>query len=273
MVGRKLLIFLLLAASGSGKGLAQQLQKWHDHEILLANLHAAHALGFQQVKEVTVQPGGIFDGDVKLTRLNENGDPVKDEFSSGGSGRVDYSTTYEYDEEGRLVRRLDAFPRHLMIQTYAYGSAGELLEESLLDGNGKPFYFKRYQWLKGRLVQYQYFHSDSTLGCTTRFTYSGEEKLQTSTERQDRCRISGEPRSIEYSYNASGRIIEMIVKEGDHVRNSFDESGRLIQCVTEFGVSTVTQVYSYREDGLLAEMRYDQLDEPLNGKTVQYHYE
>ncbi|MGD9247526.1 MAG: RHS repeat-associated core domain-containing protein [Desulfobacteraceae bacterium] len=191
-------------------------------------------------------------GHQKMIHYNKDRLPVKEEDHSGAS------STFDYDEVGRVVSTTDALNRST---AYEYDAAGNLTQiirpddtliaftyddnnhqVRMVDGNGKA-YEQRFDE-QGRRIE-----KINPLGIRTRYAYNRQGDLlsvtdpeggTTSCQYDDQGLVTAIGRSkkhlVRYQRNPAGSITAVIDSGGRVTRYIYDEKERLVQAVQPSGI-------------------------------------
>ena len=132
-----------------------------------------------------------------------------------GGNPADYTTTYSYDHDGRLLSVTDPLG---YITSYTYDGAGN--KTSVIDGNGH----------------------------TTTYAYDANNRLTsvTSPDPDGAGPLSAPVTS--YTYDTNGNKLSETDPDGNTTTNAYDPNNRLISVTTQSGNKTT---YSYDDNGNL----------------------
>ncbi|MDO5560512.1 MAG: DUF1906 domain-containing protein [Oscillospiraceae bacterium] len=168
----------------------------------------------------------------------------------------DTLTEYEYNEKNQLVEIIYAKGKDEQTQeTYSYNDYGDLISITDGEGNTQKFEYDSF----GNKTAY----TDANLN-RTEYTYDKCSNLKT----QANALMLKENKSIEYDYDANGRMISQTSCNGNTTRFNYDYQGRLISVTDPLG-RTSTSEYDIRnnilslvnnENVIVTENKYDNAD-------------
>ncbi len=171
----------------------------------------------------------------------------------------------EYDDDGRLIARVDAegnrieYSRDIEnrqeivedrmgnITVYNYDEKGNIIEMVDPMGNKTTFTFDSNN---NKLSE------TDALGNTIYFTYDSENRVTSKTDQLGN--------KIEYYYNSSGQIESIKEPNGNVIVNTFDDKGNLV-CVSDS--SGKKTIYNYDNSGNLVSI------EDAEGNITRYTYD
>ena len=182
----------------------------------------------------------------KSSPENIEGTILKEEFFDGrgnlvkfvaydyyGSGEVDGTTTYEYDDAGHKTRQDDG----LTVTTYTYDDQGRLATETWKRGDKGSVEERRYDD-RGNLVESRYLDlaGNHDFSRTYDYTYDAGGRIATAIkwERYTDGTADMQMYNIQYMYDAAGRQVEKrsVNANGSFhnlERSRYDGRGNLIE--------------------------------------------
>ncbi len=213
--------------------------------------------------------------DMKVYTYNQNGLVIQEKYTFDEIASAGWTTTYEYDGEGRVILRRDVYDSDKpMDETRTeYDEQGRISREESRD----------------RVTTYTYSENNSYISMTV---YKNEDTV-TKLERtlDDRGNIIRErsyrneelTHDFVYEYNEDGQQLKSYAYATDgsmSVSNTtyydYDESGDLIRVTYTANDDSITTVhsYEYNEHGeKTKELRYTYMDSELvSFSTVVYEY-
>lgn len=151
------------------------------------------------------------------------------------------SVVYEYDEEGKLLKKIS----NEYEEVYAYNAKGNLLSIVGADGARTDFQYDENENLLSKI---------SSNGIWFRYTY--DEKGNKLTEEDNRGVIS------KYTYDEHGNILTYENTTGYWEKNTYDDNNQNITHETDAGITT----HTYDEHG-------NRIQSERNGEKTYYKYE
>lgn len=212
-------------------GLVKRIHQYNEHgDLISAGQHTSG--GLMKSKE-------LIYNDYKLLTEEKNFNPL---------GNVHFTHRFSYNAKKQLIRKesIDSDNRIQTTWTYEYDNEGNLVKESVastLEGNNVT----RYKYHKGKLVEEE--TTNDVLGKEEKVTFSYNEKGQL-TEQKIKSYFTNSTTTISFTYNSHGRLTRQVERSDNgadgETHYTYDENGLLSRQTVRSLADSLTEITNYQ---------------------------
>jgi antitoxin component YwqK of YwqJK toxin-antitoxin module len=156
--------------------------------------------------------------------------------------------TLTYDDNGKLIHTTEIYDNVPLNVEYIYDAKGNLIEEKVVEADGKQSGSQYTYDEKGNLIKLVVVFSDGSKNETEHF-YDANGNLIKKTN----VGLDFAPAVIEYTYDATGKQIKKVSKYSDGreeiIEYFFDENDNVIRATYVYAAGMDEGIYTYDANG------------------------